>query len=162
MTQVPPSDIFARRVCLQLDGMDAVSVRRDIAYGRPDRRLRMDVYYPPDETDEGHWAAVIVVAGYPEAMEPPPTTLSYKEIGWTVSMCELIALSGMVAIAYTNRDPVVDLQAIFEHIHECAGLLRIDPAHVGVIAVSGAGCRATFGYRRRDQRHARLQHGSRR
>ena len=27
MTQVPPSDIFARRVCLQLDGMDAVSVR---------------------------------------------------------------------------------------------------------------------------------------
>jgi hypothetical protein len=117
--------------------MDAVSVRRDIAYGRPDRRLRMDVYYPPDETDEGRWAAVIVVAGYPEAMEPPPTTLSYKEIGWTVSMCELIALSGMVAIAYTNRDPVVDLQAIFEHIHECAGLLRIDPAHVGVIAVSG-------------------------
>ena len=136
MTQVPPSDIFTRRVCLQLDGMDAVSVRRDIAYGPPDRGLRMDVYYPSDEPDDGRWPAVIIVAGYPP-MEPPPTTLSFKEIGWTVSMCQLIALSGMVAIAYTNRDPVTDLQALFEHIHECADSLRIDPARVGVFAVSG-------------------------
>ena len=66
-----------------------------------------------------------------------PTPLTYKEIGWTVSMCQLIALSGMVAIAYTNRDPVADLQALFEHIHEYAGSLRIDPARVGVVAVSG-------------------------
>ena len=96
----------------------------------------MDVYYPLDEPDEGRWPAVIIVAGYPP-MAPPPTTLSYKGIGWTVSMCELIALSGMVAIAYTNRDPVADLQALLEHIHERAGSLRIDPAKVGVIAVSG-------------------------
>lgn len=137
MTQVPPSDIFTRRVCLQLDGMDAVSVRRDVAYGLPDRGLGMDVYYPSDEPDDGRWPAVIIVAGYPGAMEPRPTTLSYKEIGWTVSMCELIARSGMVAIAYVNRDPATDLQALFEHIHECAESLRIDPARVGVIAVSG-------------------------
>ena len=43
----------------------------------------------------------------------------------------------MVAIAYTNRDPVADLQALFEHIHECAQSLRIDPARIGIIAVSG-------------------------
>jgi hypothetical protein len=97
----------------------------------------MDVYYPPGETDDVRWPAVIIVAGYPGTMEPRPTTLTYKEIGWTVSMCQLIALSGMVAIAYTNRDPVADLQAVFEHIHECARSLRIDPARVGVIAVSG-------------------------
>ena len=80
---------------------------------------------------------MIIVAGYPGTMEPRPTPLTYKEIGWTVSMCQLIALSGMVAIAYTNRDPVADLRALFEHIHECAGSLRIDPARVGVVAVSG-------------------------
>ena len=137
MTQSPPGDIFTRRVCLQLDGMDAVTVRRDIAYGPTERRLRMDVYYPPDETDDGRWPAVIIVAGYPGTMAPRPTTLTCKEIGWTVSMCQLIAVSGMVAIAYTNRDPVADLQAVFEHIHECARSLRIDPARVGVIAVSG-------------------------
>jgi dienelactone hydrolase len=147
MTQVPPSDIFTRRVCLQLDGMDAVSVRRDIAYGPPDRRLGMDVYYPSGEPDDGstfakaaadkRWPAVIIVAGYPGAMEPRRTSLTYKEIGWTVSMCQLIALSGMVAIAYENRDPAADLQALFEHVHGSAESLKIDPARIGVLAVSG-------------------------
>ena len=80
---------------------------------------------------------MIIVAGYPGTMEPRATPLTFKEIGWTVSMCQLIALSGMVAIAYTNRDPVADLRALFEHVHECAGSLRIDPARVGVVATSG-------------------------
>jgi len=137
MSQVPTSDILTRRVCLQFDGMEGVAVRRDLVYGPADRDLRFDVYYPPGETDEGRWPAVIIVAGYPGKMEPRPTTLAYKEIGWTVSMCQLIALSGMAAIAYTNREPVADLQALFEHIHEQAGSLRIDPRRVGLIAVSG-------------------------
>ena len=137
MTEVPPNDIFTRRVCLQLDGMDAVSVRRDVVYGPPDRGLSMDVYYPSDEPDDGRWPAVIIVAGYPGQMEPRRTPLSYKEIGWTVSMCQLITRSGMAAIAYENRDPVTDLQALFEEIHENAASLRLDPARVGVLAVSG-------------------------
>ena len=137
MTQVPPSDIFTRRVCLQLDGMDDVTVRRDVAYGPPDGRRGMDLYYPPDQTDDGRWPAVIIVTGYPGTMEPRPTTLAYKEIGWTVSMCQLIALSGMVAIAYTNCDPVADLRTLFEHLHDDARSLRIDSARIGVIAVSG-------------------------
>ena len=137
MSQAPPSDFFTRRVCLRLDGMDAMTVRRDVAYGPPDGPLRMDVYCPPDETNDGCWPAVIIVAGYPGTMEPRPTTLAYKEIGWTVSMCQLIAVSGMVAIAYTNREPVADLQALFEHLHECGRSLRIDPARIGILAVSG-------------------------
>jgi hypothetical protein len=157
MAQVPPSDIFTRRVCLQLDGMDAVTVRRDVAYGPTDDDLRFDLYYPPGQMGDGptfatastsanatvdrtagkRWPAVIIVSGYPGRMEPRATPLTYKEIGWTVSMCQLIALSGMVAIAYTNRDPVADLRTLFEHIHECGDSLKIDPARVGVVAVSG-------------------------
>jgi hypothetical protein len=137
MAQVPPSDIFTRRVCLQLDGMDAVAVRRDQAYGPADHPGRFDLYHPPRHTDDGSWPAVIIVAGYPETMQPRATPLTYKQIGWTVSMCQLIASSGMVAIAYTNRDPAADLRTLFEHIHECAGSLGIDPARVGVLAVSG-------------------------
>jgi hypothetical protein len=117
--------------------MDAVIVRRDIAYGPAERGLRFDLYYPPDETNGGRWPAVIIVAGYPGTLEPRPTALPYKAIGWTVSMCQLIALSGMAAIAYTNREPVADLQVLFEHVHTCAESLRIDPARVGVMAVSG-------------------------
>ena len=137
MAQVPPSDIFTRRVCLQLEGMDAVTVRRDEAYGPPDPHRRFDLYYPPGETGDKHWPAVIIVSGYPGAMEPRRTPLTYKEIGWTVSMCQLIAVSGMVAIAYTNRDPVADAETLFEHIHESAGALSIDAARLGVVAVSG-------------------------
>ena len=137
MTQVPPSDAFTRRVCLQLDGMEAVTVRRDLAYGEADHHRRFDLYYPPGHTQDGLNPAVIIVAGYPGTMAPRPTALTYKEIGWTVSMCELIAVSGMVAIAYTNREPVSDLQDLFEHIHGCSGALGIDPGRLGVVAVSG-------------------------
>lgn len=138
MTQVPPSDIFTRRVCLQLDGMNDVPVRRDVAFGPPDDRLAMDVYYPPGQADDGPWPAVITVTGYPGTMEPRPTNLTYKEIGWTVSMCQLIALSGMVAIAYaTNHDPVADLRALLDYVDDDAKSLRIDPARIGVIATSG-------------------------
>ena len=137
MAQVPPSDIFTRRVCLQLDGMHAVEVRRDVAYGPTDPHRRFDLYYPPGQTQDELSPAVIIVAGYPGTLEPRVTPLTYKEIGWTVSMCQLIAVSGMVAIAYTNREPAADLRTLFEHIHESAGPLRIDPARVGVLAVSG-------------------------
>src|SRR3954447_6430078 len=105
MTHEPTGDIFTRRVCLQLDGMDAVVVRRDIAYGPTDRGVRLDAYYPPDEGNDGRWPAVIIVAGYPGTTGPRPTTLAYKEIGWTVSMCQLIAASGMVAVAYRTVSP---------------------------------------------------------
>ena len=137
MAQVPPSDIFTRRVSLQLNGMDAVTVQRDIAYGPTDPHRRFDIYYPPGQTDDHRWPAVIIVAGYPGTMEPRATALTFKEIGWTVSMCQLIALSGMAAIAYTNRDPVADLRTLFEHLHERGESLRIDSARVGVVASSG-------------------------
>jgi hypothetical protein len=137
MSQVPPADFFTRRVCLQLDGMTAVEVRRGVPYGPADHGLVFDAYYPPHETGDGRWPAVIIVTGYPGTREPRPTTLAYKDIGWTVSMCQLIALSGMAALAYTNREPVADFQALFEHIHEDAESLRIDPARIGVLAVSG-------------------------
>ena len=137
MTQVPANDLFTRRICLHLDGMDAVTVRRDFAFGTADHGLRFDVYDPPGETPDGRWPAVIIAAGYPGTMEPRITPLTFKEIGSTVSMCQLIAVSGMAAIAYTNHEPVADLQALFEHVHEHAESLRIDPARVGLFAFSG-------------------------
>jgi hypothetical protein len=70
-------------------------------------------------------------------MEPRPTPLTYKEIGWTVSMAQLIAMSGMAAIAYTNREPVADLRLLLERVHDDAVPLRIDPSRLGVMAVSG-------------------------
>jgi hypothetical protein len=120
-----------------MEGMDDVSVRRDVPFEQADDGpLLMDLYYPPTG-DRGDWPAVIIVAGYPGAVEPRPTSLAYKEIGWTVSMARLIACSGMVAIAYTNREPAADLRRLLEHVHEHARSLAIDNSRIGMMAVSG-------------------------
>ena len=150
MPEAPPSDFFTRRVCLRLDGMEAVPVSRDIPFGTPERNLRFDLYSPPAASPglktrlhvrkaptNGRRPAVIIAAGYPGTLQPRPTTLSYKEFGWTVSMCQLIALSGMVAIAYTNREPAADLEMLLDHIHDSAATLRIDPLRLAVIGASG-------------------------
>lgn len=137
MTQESASDIATRRVCLHVDGMEAVPVRRDLPYGPADRGVRFDAYYPPRGMDDGPWAAVIVVTGYADRMNPAPGALAYRDIGWAVSMCQLIAVSGMAATAYTAREPAADLQVLLDHLHEHAASLRIDPARFGVIAVSG-------------------------
>ena len=138
MTDVPPADLVTRRVCLRLKGMDAVTVRRDLSYGTVDGDpLLVDLYYPPNHTAGGPWPAVIIVAGYPETLEPRRLSRTYKDLGWTVSMARLIAASGMAAIAYTNRDPVRDLEALIEHVHEHATPWRVDASRIGVMAVSG-------------------------
>jgi hypothetical protein len=138
MTHVSPSDFLTRRVCLRVDGMEGVPVRRDLAYAPPDGGRTMDVYSPSsgDQPADG-WPAVIIVSGFPGARERHPPAVTYKDIGWTVSMCQLVASSGMAAIAYTNRDPAADLSALLDHLHASAGLLQIDAARTGIIAVSG-------------------------
>ena len=55
MAQVPPSDIFTRRVCLQLDGMDAVT------YGGTSLTARPTVIFASTSTT--HQAKRTMVAG---------------------------------------------------------------------------------------------------
>jgi acetyl esterase/lipase len=138
MSHVTPSDLITRRVCLQLGGMETVVVRRDVEYGSRDGvRLTMDLYYPPQGQASERSPAVIIVAGYSGALEPRPVDRAYKDLGWTVSMAQLIAVSGMVAIVYTNRDPVGDLHALLADLREHAASLLVDDTRVGVLAVSG-------------------------
>ena len=130
MNQKPAaSDLLARRVHCDLPGMDAVGVRRDIAYTRPaDSELTLDVYYPPDRTASDTTPAVIFVSGFPGAV---------KRIGSFVSWAELMAASGLVAITCATRDPVADMEAVLAYVREYAASLRVDPGRVGLWACSG-------------------------
>jgi acetyl esterase/lipase len=56
----------------------------------------------------------------------------------SVSWGQLLAASGIVAIAYTNREPVADLDALLEHVRQHAGALGIDESRLGVWACSGS------------------------
>jgi acetyl esterase/lipase len=58
-------------------------------------------------------------------------------MGQTVSWARLIAASGMVAILYSNRQPVDDAQSVFRHIRDHAVSLGIDGTRLGLWAASG-------------------------
>jgi len=138
MSQPPPNDLITRRICLQLAGIDAVTVHRDVEYDTTALGPQtLDLYYPPGLPAGSRAPAVIIVAGYSDAMRPRLLDCTYKKLGWTISMAQLIAASGMVAIAYTNREPVGDLQALFDHLQQHAQVRCVDASRIGVVAVSG-------------------------
>ena len=123
------SDLLARRVHYELRGMDAVSVRRNVAYTTPaDAELTLDVYYPPDRTASDTAPAVILVSGFPGAV---------KRIGSFVSWAELMAASGLAAITCATKEPVTDMQAVLGYVREHAASLGIDGDRIGLWACSG-------------------------
>jgi hypothetical protein len=77
--------------------METIPVRRNVPFHTASAAQLMDLYYPPRQAADARWPVVMIVAGYPG---------KYKELGWTVSMAQLIAMSGISAIAYSNREPV--------------------------------------------------------
>jgi hypothetical protein len=118
--------------------MEMVTVRRDAPYRETESgALTLDVYYPPDAAAGDRRPAVLMVFGYSGAGGPNPFGRSFKEMGSTVSWAELIAASGLVAIAYTNREPVDDVQAVIGHVRDHAESLGIDDTRLGLWAASG-------------------------
>jgi acetyl esterase/lipase len=127
MSEGPAHDVFTRTVRLTLEGMDRVRVQRDLPYRaqhHPDCLL--DVYSPGDASSPS--PAVVIVTGYP---------LPYRKIGWTTSMCRLLAASGVAAVAYGAAEPVDDLRAVFDHVTSHAEELGLEATRLGVLAVSG-------------------------
>ena len=124
-----PGELLTRRVLYSLPGMDAVRVRRDVAYTTPaDAELTMDVYYPPERTASDSTPAVVLVSGFPGAV---------KRIGSFVSWAELMAASGLVAITCATREPVADMETVLGHVREHAASLGIDGDRMGLWACSG-------------------------
>ena len=56
----------------------------------------------------------------------------------SVSLGELAAASGIVAIVYTNREPVADIQALLQHVQANAAMLGVDGRRIGLWATSGS------------------------
>jgi hypothetical protein len=119
-------------------GVKAVTVRRDVPYRETESGpLTFDVYYPPGAGAGDRRPAVLIVYGYSDAGMPNVFGRTFKEMGQTVSWAQLIAASGMVAILYSNREPVEDVQALLAHVHDRAASLGIDETRLGLWAGSG-------------------------
>jgi acetyl esterase/lipase len=80
---------------------------------------------------------VLIVTGYADAGVPTPLGCAFKDMAWAISLAQLIAASGMAAVAYTTREPGTDAGEVLGHIARHAAALRIDTARVGLWAASG-------------------------
>ena len=90
---------------------------------------RVDVYWPEDRARRG---AVVLVAGYPDAGFERVVGCKFKEMPSNVAWAKRIAEAGLVAVAYSNREPVADLHAVLRHVRQSLGIGR-----VGLWAASG-------------------------
>jgi hypothetical protein len=136
--ETPPVNIAAMRVVYELPGMDAVAIRSDVPYRATDGgTLTMDVYYPPGATKGARLPAVVFVAGYPDPGMQALLGCRFKEMGAYVSWAQLAAVSGIVAITYTNLEPEADLHALLRHVREDAASLNVDETRIGLWACSG-------------------------
>src|SRR5204862_2873363 len=133
--QTTADHISRRKVLFGLPGIDAVRVRPDLQYGDSDAHL-MDVYYPPDPA-AASLPAVVIVSGFPGAGFERAIGCPFKEMGSTTSWSRLIAASCLIAVAYTNREPVADIQALVQHLRSNAATLGIDATQIGLWAGSG-------------------------
>jgi hypothetical protein len=136
--ETPVQEMTRKTVLYKIPGMEEVQVRRDEVYRETATiPLIFDLYTPPGERGEENLPVVVLVAGYPDPGLRRFVGCSFKEMGSTVSWARLIAASGMAAIAYTNREPVPDLDALFEFVWKRGAELGLDPSRIGIWASSG-------------------------
>jgi acetyl esterase/lipase len=130
--------ISQKRAVYHIAGMERAIVRKDVVYRTTDAGpLTMDLYYPADTAAGRRLPAVVLVAGYNDIGYEKMLGVKFKEMGMSISWGQLIAASGLVAIAYTNREPVEDLDALLRHVRDNTASLGIDGDRIGVWGCSG-------------------------
>jgi hypothetical protein len=121
------------RVVYHRPEMDQVTVRRNLEYKTA---LTKDVYYPPGSNDGLH-PAVIIVAGYPDPGHEKLLGCKFKQTGSSVSWATLMAAFGIIAVTYTNSEPVADFHSLLDFIQQHSSQLKIDATRIGLWASSG-------------------------
>ena len=110
---MPQDHISRKRAVYTIAGMERANIRKDVVYRTAEAGpLTMDLYYPEHLATGARLPAVVLVAGYSDVGYEKMLGVKFKEMAMSMSWGQLIAASGMVAIAYTNREPAADLDAL--------------------------------------------------
>ena len=135
--EMAPTELAKMTIVYAIPEMEGVTVRREVPYRTSESgTLTFDVYYPPGAPPADRRPAVLIVYGYSDAGMPNVFGRTFKEMGQTVSWARLIAASGLVAILYSNREPVGDAQAVLDHVRDHGADLGIDNTRLGLWAAS--------------------------
>jgi len=129
--------ITKKPVVLTLPAMPDVVVRRDVAYQLgTDTPSTMDLYYPPLATTGARLPAVVFVSGGTDAGMKKALGCTFRTMASTTSWARLAAVSGIVGIAYSNRE-AADVHVVIRHARHHAEQLGLDSSRIGVWASSG-------------------------
>ena len=109
-------------VVYTVPGMDQVTLA-NIEYRDG---LTMDVYYPPDFDFTQNLPVVIFVNGFADEWLQKQFGAKLKDYGQYISWSQLIAASGMIAIAYETHDPVVNIHDLINYTRANGPWLRIN------------------------------------
>ena len=130
-------EMTTKTVVLEVPGMDAVTIQRDVTYQSTESgALTMDLYRPPASDSAAPLPAVVFVSGYPDPGFERMLGCKLKDMGHYVSWGRLVAASGLVAVIYSNREPA-DVHALLAYLRQNAASLGIDANRIGVWAASG-------------------------
>jgi acetyl esterase/lipase len=132
---VADNPLTKQPVVLELPGMDAVSVRRNIPYGDGPRR-RFDVYRPPN-AGAAELPAVLFVMGYADAGAEQVFGCRLMDMAAYVGWARLVATLGAVGILYENEEPAADARAVLAHVRANAKALGVDAKRIGIWSCSG-------------------------
>lgn len=126
-------------VVLDLPGTADVDVTRDVLVDGQGEPVLIDRYSLRVSADAERRPIVAIIAGYPDAGFERMLGCRFKDMASTTSWARLIAASGMITIAYANRDPERDLDRVLDYVQEKGTDAGIDPGRIALFATSGNG-----------------------
>lgn len=135
----PAVELAKRTVVLELPGMEAVHVRRDLPFrvAGDGAELTLDVYRPHGASDGTRAPAVLFVTGYSDAGVQAVFGCRAKEMGAYVSWARLAAASGLAGVTYVSAQPAEDARAALDHVRRHADALGIDGDRIALWSCSG-------------------------
>ena len=135
---MPKIDVTKLPVVLTLPEMEKVEISREVEYSRgTDGPLGMDIYYPLSRPSSGvKPGVVILVTGHADPVIEAAVGCKLKDSEAYISWAKLIAVSGFVAITYSNQNPAEDIVSLVSHLQKNADALGIDESRVGIWSCS--------------------------
>jgi hypothetical protein len=136
--QLPADHISKKQVVYRIAGMEDAVVRKDVVFRTTDAGpLTLDLYHPAALAAGARPPAVLIVEGYNDVGFARIFGCPFKEMVMVVSWGQLLAASGLAAIAYTTREPAADLDALLTYVRDHAAALGVDADRIGLCASSG-------------------------
>ena len=131
----PRVDVARRPLVLHIPGMDEVIVQAEWPY-RDGADGVFDLYSPAGPPGGERRPAVVFVMGFTDAGMRRFVGCSAKDMESYVTWARALAASGLIAITYTNADPVADAELLQQYVRDHADELGIDRERIAIWSCS--------------------------